>query len=286
MEDSNIFIGCSVGGHDLNSDPQEMKHRTYYLSNGTIRVAGKLVTRCAEPYAEGDVVTVQLDMEQHHVAFLKNGSLQGAGDGLPEEIWPYVSLDNVMDSLTLHSSSMFIDLAQSLRWNQARVGKQACLSVEGEKASLRGPSSEHPHGSSHEVTGQATVLGLREYKRQEAHTWIVRFHQPPPSSSQGSYLVHPWSNFLVGVAPPGMDLNRSLGEEGCGIAVDYYGYFYVNGRYFHSSNLSNWSSVAKIVKGSTAKHKGKASPAFTFNEEGVCDVTITLDLKVSIDSNA
>lgn len=37
-----------MGGHDLNADPQEMKHRTYYLSNGTIRVAGKLVTRCAE----------------------------------------------------------------------------------------------------------------------------------------------------------------------------------------------------------------------------------------------
>ena len=51
----------------------------------TIRVAGKLVTRCAEPYAEGDLVTVQLDMEQHHVAFLKNGALQGAGDGLPGE---------------------------------------------------------------------------------------------------------------------------------------------------------------------------------------------------------
>ena len=51
--------------------------------HSTIRVAGKLITRCAEPYAEGDLVTVQLDMEQHHVAFLKNGVLQGAGEGLP-----------------------------------------------------------------------------------------------------------------------------------------------------------------------------------------------------------
>jgi hypothetical protein len=48
-------------------------------------VAGKLVTRCAEPYAEGDLVTVQLDMEQHHISFYKNGVLQGAGDGLPGE---------------------------------------------------------------------------------------------------------------------------------------------------------------------------------------------------------
>jgi hypothetical protein len=46
-------------------------------------VAGKLVTRCAEPYAEGDLITVQLDMEQHGIAFLKNGVLQGSGEGLP-----------------------------------------------------------------------------------------------------------------------------------------------------------------------------------------------------------
>lgn len=83
VEDSNLFIGVTVGGHDLNADPQEMKSRTYYLSNGTIRVAGKLVTRCAEPYAEGDLVTVQLDMEAHHISFYKNGVLQGAGAELP-----------------------------------------------------------------------------------------------------------------------------------------------------------------------------------------------------------
>ena len=46
-------------------------------------MAGKLVSRCAEPYAEGDLVTVQLDMEMRHISFLKNGMLQGAGDGLP-----------------------------------------------------------------------------------------------------------------------------------------------------------------------------------------------------------
>lgn len=92
VEDSNLFIGVTVGGHDLNADPQEMKSRTYYLSNGTIRVAGKLVTRCAEPYAEGDLVTVQLDMEQHHISFYKNGVLQGAGDGLPGGAGPAISV--------------------------------------------------------------------------------------------------------------------------------------------------------------------------------------------------
>jgi hypothetical protein len=51
--------------------------------------AGKLVTRCAEPYAEGDLVTVQLDMDapSRHIAFYKNGVLQGAGDGLPGGCW-------------------------------------------------------------------------------------------------------------------------------------------------------------------------------------------------------
>ena len=33
-------------------------------------------------------------------------------------------------------------------------------------------------------------------------------------------------------------------------------YFYVNGRYFHASNLANWNNMAKPVRGSTAKHKG------------------------------
>jgi hypothetical protein len=62
---------------------QEMKHRTYYLSNGTIRVAGKLVTRCAEPYAEGDVIGAKLNMDTKTIEFWKNNVLQGSGDGLP-----------------------------------------------------------------------------------------------------------------------------------------------------------------------------------------------------------
>jgi hypothetical protein len=132
-----IAAGVTVGGHDLNADPQEMKLRTYYLSNGTIRVAGacspahpqeahtflthscvcsscllpfsaltwaplralallpcccthtapclagKLITRCAEPYAEGDLVSLQLDMDSRSVQFLKNGVIQGTGDSLP-----------------------------------------------------------------------------------------------------------------------------------------------------------------------------------------------------------
>ncbi|KAG2432997.1 hypothetical protein HXX76_008725 [Chlamydomonas incerta] len=269
VEDSNLFIGVTVGGHDLNADPQEMKHRTYYLSNGTIRVAGKLITRCAEPYAEGDLISVQLDMDQRHISFLKNNMLQGAGDGLPDEVWPYVSLDNIMDSITLHSSSMFVDLAHSLRWNPQKASKHALLSADGQSCTLR-PVISPATGAVEETSGQATVMGLREYCKTEVHSWIVRLEQQLPCQQP--------ANFLVGVAPPTMELNRSLGEEHCGIGLDYFGYFYVNGRYFHVTNLSNWSMVAKPVRGSTAKHKGKAAPIFTF-VDGKCEVTLTLDLK-------
>lgn len=64
-------------------------------------------------------------------------------------------------------------------------------------------------------------MGLREYNRTEVHSWIVRLEQAPGT---------PPANFLVGVSPPAMELNRSLGEEHCGIGLDYFGYFYVNGR--------------------------------------------------------
>ncbi|KAF5841624.1 hypothetical protein DUNSADRAFT_12080 [Dunaliella salina] len=249
VEDSNLFIGVTVEGIDL-----------------IMITAGKLVTRCAEPYAEGDLVSVQLDMDQRHIKFLKNGVAQGLGDGLPEEVWPYISLDNIMDSITLHSSSMFADLLQSLRWSADAASPHVLLPPDGAHAQLRGG----PNGE--EVSGQGTVLGMREMSTAEVHSWVVRFEQPSLRLQPGP------ANFLVGVAPPDMDLCRSLGEDGCGIGLDYFGYFYVNGRYFHATNLQHWTSVAKPVRGSTAKHKGKAHPIFVFTE-GKCEVTITLDLK-------
>jgi hypothetical protein len=57
---------------------------------------------------------------------------------------------------------------------------------------------------------------MREYSRTEVHTWIIRFDQSVGASS-------PPANFLVGLAPPGMDVSKSLGEEGCGIGLDFYG---------------------------------------------------------------
>jgi hypothetical protein len=174
-----------------------------------------------------------------------------------------VSLDNIMDSITLHSSSMFLDLAQSLKWNSARASPWISVSADGTSSALRPAAALDP------FLGQATVLGLREYAKTEVHSWVVRLEQEPGTQP---------ANFLVGVAPASMDLNHSIGQEGCGIGLDLHGYVYVSGRYFHVSNLANWQAVAKPCRGSTARHKGKAGPMFTFHE-GRCEITLTLDLK-------
>ena len=88
-----------------------------------------------------------------------------------DEVWAYVSLDNVMDSITLHSSSMFIDLAQSLRWNPAKSCRAALLSQDGQTACLRWGgstySAEVPNtspacdflGGSHTVSKGGTTTG-------------------------------------------------------------------------------------------------------------------------------
>ncbi len=75
-----------------------------------------------------------------------------------EEVWPYVSLDNIMDSVTLHSSSMFVDLVQSLRWNPSKACRLVALAADGTCAQLRPMGGE-------ETFGQGTVLGLREYQK-------------------------------------------------------------------------------------------------------------------------
>jgi len=67
---------------------------------------------------------------------------------LAEEVWPYISLDNIMDSITLHSSSMFADLLQSLRWSADAVSAHVMLAPDGEYAQLRGGANGE------EATGQ------------------------------------------------------------------------------------------------------------------------------------
>ena len=124
-------------------------------------------------------------------------------------MWPYLTLDNVMDSVTLHSSQMFADLALSLRWSPEALSPGMALSPEGTCARLLplGPGEEDVGGSG----GQGTAMGVRDFAAPEVHHWLVRMEQR--SLAAGGTPA----NFLVGVAPPRMDLGRSLGEQGCGI---------------------------------------------------------------------
>lgn len=82
-----------------------------------------------------------------------------------------MSLDNIMDSITLHSSNMFLDLAHSLKWNSQKCCQWIQISEDGITASLK------PHAQFDSFLGQATVLGLREYSRTEVHSWVVRLEQ-------------------------------------------------------------------------------------------------------------
>jgi hypothetical protein len=79
-----------------------------------------------------------------------------------------VSLDNIMDSITLHSSAMFLDLAASLKWNAARASPWVSITQDGAAASLR------PMGVLDPFMGQATVLGVREYSKTEVGAWEGR----------------------------------------------------------------------------------------------------------------
>lgn len=57
----------------LDQDPQDLRDRTYYLSNGVIRVAGRRVATNAANFTKGDVVGVVLDADQGEIVFFRNG---------------------------------------------------------------------------------------------------------------------------------------------------------------------------------------------------------------------
>lgn len=115
------------------------------------------------------------------------------------------------------------------------------------------------HNHAHAIHAPRPSVGLRDGAGRSME-WSgvppppthpsTRHHPPKPALvGRGGGTQAPSSspsNFLVGVAPPGMDLNHSIGQEGCGIGLDYYGYIYIDGRYFHVSNLANWQQVRRM----------------------------------------
>ncbi len=92
-----------------------------------------------------------------------------------------------MDSITLHSSNMFMDLAHSLKWNAAKCSPYIVISGDGASAGLK------PAAQFDAFLGQATVLGLREYNRTEVHSWVVRLEQV------GRWLGWVWVFVLMNV---------------------------------------------------------------------------------------
>lgn len=81
-----------------------------------------------------------------------------------------------MDSVTLHSSHMFLDLAHSLKWDSAKASRWIDVLEEGGVVRLKS------HASTGSFLGQASVLGIREYARTEAHSWVVRLEQVRPAT--------------------------------------------------------------------------------------------------------
>jgi hypothetical protein len=108
-----------------------------------------------------------------------------------DELYPYVSLDNIMDSITLHSSMMFADLAQSLCWNNTptNTGRFVAVSGDGKTAAVK-PGAEAAQG----WPGQATVISKREFRHMELHSWIICIDEvslPVCSDSAGAVVTIP-----------------------------------------------------------------------------------------------
>lgn len=80
---------------------QDLRDRTYYLSNGVIRVGGRRVATNAANFTKGDIVGVVLDADQGEIVFLRNGIEQGRARGIRGRLYPFVSFDSEGDQITL-----------------------------------------------------------------------------------------------------------------------------------------------------------------------------------------
>lgn len=100
-EPDSIFIGVCRGCMPLDADPQDLRDRTYYLSNGVIRVGGRRVATNAAQFTKGDIVGVVLDADQGEIVFLRNGMEQGRARGIRGRLHPFVSFDSEGDQVAL-----------------------------------------------------------------------------------------------------------------------------------------------------------------------------------------
>lgn len=63
--------------------PQEASTRIYYISNGVLRVVGSRSD--VAKFATGDVIRMEVVMEERKVRWYKNGALMGEGSGIKRE---------------------------------------------------------------------------------------------------------------------------------------------------------------------------------------------------------
>ncbi len=110
-EPDSIFIGVCRGCMPLDQDPQDLRDRTYYLSNGVIRVGGRRVATNAANFTKGDIVGVVLDADQGEIVFLRNGIEQGRARGIRGRLYPFVSMDSELDQITLLGACGAVRLA-------------------------------------------------------------------------------------------------------------------------------------------------------------------------------
>eukprot|EP00955_Chlamydomonas_euryale_P013889 150142-Chlamydomonas_euryale.AAC.2 len=78
---------------------RDLRDRTYYLSNGVIRVSGRRVATNAANFAQGDIVGVVLDADQGEIVFFRNGIEQGRARGIRGRLYPFVSCDSEGDQV-------------------------------------------------------------------------------------------------------------------------------------------------------------------------------------------
>jgi hypothetical protein len=95
----SVFIGACRSTLSVESDPQDLPDRTYYLSNGVIRISGSRVEGDAGAFGAGDVVACLLDADRGHLSFYRNGVVMGSRHGLRGRIFPCVWCDDAGDKV-------------------------------------------------------------------------------------------------------------------------------------------------------------------------------------------
>jgi hypothetical protein len=244
---------------------QDLRDRTYYLSNGVIRVGGRRVATNAASFTKGDIVGVVLDADQGEIVFLRNGIEQGRARGIRGRLYPFVSFDSEQDQITLLGAWLAVGVAGLLAarswqqqlsraWPHPTHPPGAHLAVVCLPVSLRGVPRMRAAGSytlplnrtprtladmEWDTIGRSTDVELSSNCLTATKT-----SSSGASTVRGTILyddlgVHEFHVILdslgpdgiwVGVAHPDMDPSKCVGDASCGWALHSDGDRRFNGR--------------------------------------------------------